>query len=457
MHDAAYTTRIRKPKRRAQHSSAAARARTRTVEVRDRAVTRGSSSSTPTEHPPTPEPNPAPKPHVWVAEDIIAVTKELCEQQSLQFDAFFGASHPKLPPQLQRKSRADVIALLRRLATCADSAPHFELAHNSYHTFIAVLAAELSYISEHKHRRDAAMSTFSNARSDRLRVQRQRAALVAETAALTDQMRVQRAKRARLNQSKNGDQPFFAHNRHRIDELRLKYNSLREQLCKAKLSELEARRRLDRLQLKISAMLGDVIIPTLDTLSDSQPLWLADSPISLLSALSQRGCDQVEPSSKPRAYRRYYQHSSPTNCDHRSPASSQFVGYDAILTESKEDQQLRLLKYRLRMCEMETVEWSDTLAAEQERIRLVSRSRARLEEDVHRQKQNNREAQYAKPTASATRTASKSSASANAKTIAKIRSAVRASVAAVTEGSGGATKSICKNGRKGRARRSLAV
>ncbi|CAN8073169.1 unnamed protein product, partial [Agarophyton chilense] len=135
--------------------------------------------------------------------------------------------------------------------------------------------------------------------------------------------------------------------------------------------------------------MGDVIISTLDTLSHSQPVWLADTHIPLATATAAPS--PLHPQQR--------QQQQQPNIPERS--GSPFSGYHALLHESKEEQQLRLLKYRLRMCEMESTEWRHTLAHEHERIRLISRAKRSLQQQVERQKHANRETQSSRPPLSA--------------------------------------------------------
>lgn len=444
MHDAAYSTRIRKPKRRAPTNSSSA-SRTRSRDLRDRAVTRCSSSSTPTEQRPSPDPPVAPKPHLWVAHDIIAMAKEVSNHGNIEFERFFGGSHPKLPLQLQRKTRGDVIGLMRRLANFNEVSPQLQINQCNHDHYLAVLASELSYVTEQKNRRDLAMASLKKARTERKRVDQIRAKLATESKAIAERLRIEKAKQLKIVEEKaNSDKTIDAVKK-RVDEQRNKYARLRETLDLAKFSELEARRRLDRIQLKISAMLGDMIIPTLDCLSDSKPHWLGRCGYDILPQFAQtpENEDSQKPFSKPPEHE---------ELKRQKELGVNGLGYESILDESKEEQQLRLLKYRLRMCEMETVEWESTYVAEEERIRLISRSRVRLEEELQRQKQLNRELQHGKPPSGPSKAASKGGNN-GAKNIAKIRATVRASLPTTTDL--GTSKATVKKSRKGKAVRSL--
>lgn len=243
-------------------------------------------------------------------------------------------------------------------------------------------------------------------------------------------------------------------NKRKLEKIREEQLIRREDLAKAKLSELEMRRRLDRMRLKVAALRGQMITPTVDKLLPPGPkhsgtLHEDISAVEHDALLLTREGVQMIPSK-----RKCSDKSSDSSSQGGNEASDEMdidSGHgakteQADLDEDSEETQLRLLRNRLAMCENEALEWADSLESAQESVRMVGQSKARLEEEMGRFKQPS-----SNKSGSGGRGVGKGSVQ-NARNAAKLRAAARAAFVAPADL---APKKMVRKSRKSRPRKSL--
>lgn len=233
----------------------------------------------------------------------------------------------------------------------------------------------------------------------------------------------------------------------RMTELEQRRNKLREHeeevvllrnaMAKARQKDLEARRRLDRMRLKVSALRGEMISQTVDQMFEREAMEVDDS-VSSIEGDPLRHVLGFPPEKR--------------NDGEKKEGEVDVEGMEGVTSaggkgdehefdEDAEETQLRLLRNRLAMCENEAKEWKESLDAEEEAVRLVTKAKARLEDELQRAKQPSSKA------GAGSRSGGKGGAS---RTVARIRAHARASLEGAADG-----RKVIKKSRKGRPQRSL--
>lgn len=224
------------------------------------------------------------------------------------------------------------------------------------------------------------------------------------------------------------------------------------------------------MRLKIAAMRGEMIIPTVDKLSSrSTPKWLGDFDNSLISGesdpkLSKDSHPALE--TPPKTHSRKEDDTKkppgPDDDDEIKPdvqmepvvptedieSQDQSANDDLEFDESNEETEFRLLKNRLAMVEMEAEEWKQCVEHQRQQVRLITRSKARLEEELARQKHGG----GGKATGSGSGRGAGKSGSGSGKATARLRATIRASLPPVPDTS---VRKPIRKSRKGRPKRSL--
>lgn len=501
---ATYPTRIRKTKRRAMPTPGAPlRGRTRSSEQRDRSarptlpnpsdqtsqhnrsdpstISPPNSSAPPSAntdpHPakPTPDAQP-PHPHpakrrkqshspplpnpptsktdAWTYEELHAVAQEVMSRKTVDVTKLFGGSDATLPQPLIRKTHAHIKSVIDSIKGAFDNslvpfAPKFGI-----NELLAALSSELYFLKEHKKERDQALALLAKNRAERVKMEKTRDKLLSDIKAISDQIAVERTRRNLVIQTKADKEQELEAAKRKVEEERNMHGSKQDKLEKAKLDELDMRRRLNRMRLKVAALRGEMVTATVDELSRPPPKWLAEVDESVTSAESDPN-NAVKKEDSADGKKQSMKNELDTDGD-IVPAENVEAGNAAVgkgddleLNEDAEDMELRLLKNRLAMCETEAQEWRDCVESERAAVQLLKKARSRLDEELMRQKHPG----SGKSGGVSGRGIGKSVANVG-RNANRLRPTGRASAAGVGDQSG---RKVNKRGRKGKAYRGLIV
>lgn len=384
---------------------------------------------------------------MWCRDDLIAIAADIREKDTIDPDKLFGGSDAALPQQLKRKTRADLSTALSSIKEFLNEADDEDAPKCTVDSVLAALASEMYFMDTQKKKRDSAIDSLRKARSERLKVESYSSKLIAESKALSEQVARERTRRGKATEEKADSEKRLEQERKKLEAERSNYSIVRENMEKAKMSELDVRRRLDRMRLKVAAMRGEMVISTVDKLANPSPIWLGDTDESIISIDTDPKANRAEDTSQP-AKGEEKQDVDMTEAQSGIESSTPSGSRDELeLDEGQEETEFRLLKNRLAMCEMEAEEWRTTLDAEREKVRLILRAKTRLEEEFVRQKQGG----INKSGGSGGRSVGKGAAS-NIRPAAKLRAAVRATIPCPPDI--GARKAV-RRSRKGRPRKAL--
>lgn len=385
-----------------------------------------------------------PEDDVWRAEDITAIAKAV-HQAGVARPSRLIKNVNQLPDQLSRKTVSDVSNVLDHLhnALLDDTvsyAPKLTIPH-----FLAVLASEITFMKTHAHERNLAMFKLVQSRNMLTSAKKKNESLIFNLNRLTVQIDKERLRKTRANDRKAEFEKSKEETKTKLQLECERADTLRQALEKAKMNDVEVRRRLDRIRLKVGALRGEMVVPTVDEYvvkearRQAGPDGTAEGTYEVHSSFAKFANNR--PSAKFA--------SSPD----QTPSSSVSSLFSDSLDEpdmdrDEEAMEYRLLKNRLAMVEAEASEWKATLRAERTRFQLVQRSKTQLEDELGKMKQSGgSKAAYA----SGGRLAAKTDQRGHA----KIRTAVRAAISMKTLDS--SPRKRIRKGRKSRkAMRALA-
>lgn len=347
-----------------------------------------------------------------------------------------------MPDSLRQKTSVHITAALTHLTTIAEP-PSFAASLNlsaSSHAF-AAMASEMAFMAAQKKQRDAALAVLSKARAERIDADKTRQRLLADSKALSHRVKEERDRRQHANSTEKPRlESRLEQQRSNLQAAKTNSALLLDNLERAKIGELEVRRKLDRMRLKVAAMRGEMVIATVDKLQRASKRWFGDyddptfSPLQPLDGNAMSNGHGQSPKTTD---------VSPVAATDRTDSpSNSLTKFEMELDESAEEIEFRLLKNRFAMVEAEAREWNEYADEQKEQVRLIERSKAKLEEELAHQKQSGGNK------STTTRNGGKNAASARA--TAKLRAAVRATLPIATD-----MASRVRKSRKSRPTRSL--
>lgn len=408
-------------------------------------------------------------PHAWRADDVRALARAVYLARrshpppQLPFD-----SAAELPPALSRKGLGDVRRALSVVHDAHDRSNNSFAPRCDVHNVLASLSSDMAFLAAQGAERETAFATLFKARGERLATEGLRERLVKESKLLSDQIAKERALRAKAGERKAALEKVIEDVRKKVDSDRANFDILRQNLEKAQISELEVRRRLDRMRLKVAALRGEMVIPTLDKLRPS-PRWLGDfgeglSTVEAKPTLPER--EVARAMAMNAALRAVGNEKGDDVVDDKCADNNNVADGDVVMDETKtavevapgesssktddlevdldaEGMEHRLLKNRLAMVETEKQDWQETLDAEKAKVELLSRTTAKLEVDcAWRRKLNG--------TVSYDMYKSMKAATADPRTSAKVRNAVKGIMSKSTAAANEVAKKTIRKGRKSR-------
>lgn len=355
-------------------------------------------------------------------------------------------------------------------------------------TFLALLASEVSFMKVHAHERNLALCNLIKSRKERTNTEMLKEQLSRERGGMSRQIeREVRSRETALMQKPQIEGEYDALKIREEQEIEVT-RGLRDKLELAQLNDLEGRRRLDRVRLKVAAIRGEMVIPTVDQIVVEAPPqhvigdWddevEADSIGEDGSDTKHDGkdvddaieADHYPRSKRPRSlkgldgiWRRPYLRGedSPSPLLATVGTSSSDLAWpeetDTSMDTDEESTEFRLLKNRLAMVEQEAVEWSGTLQAERKHCQLLYHAKQQLEEELFQYRQNNGLKSTAVQTARLPPIGPRGSSKLDSKPAGTLRVAIRAAISNNTEAPKTAEKMIRKMRKSSKPSRALVM
>lgn len=354
-------------------------------------------------------------------------------------------------------------------------------------TFLALLASEKSFMKVHAHERNLALCNLIKSRKERTNAEMHKEQLVRGREEMSRKIEREIELRDAAVMRKPQLESEYQENKAREEQEIEATRDFREKLERARLDDLEGRRRLDRMRLKIGAIRGQMVVPTVDQIVVESP------PEHSACDWDDEGgadcCDEdgfetndntkdesgaVEPdntkcSKRPRSlkapdgtWRRPYlmDENGPSAFQATIGASTSDLTWtedaDMDIDTDEESTEFRLLKNRLAMVEQEAVEWSCSLQAERKHCELVHRAKQQLEDELFQCRQNNGMKSTAVQTARLPPIAPRGSSKLDSKSVGTVRVAIRAAISNMGE-SISPEKSIRKKRKRSKPSRALVM
>lgn len=326
-------------------------------------------------------------------------------------------------------------------------------------TFLALLASEKSFMKVHAHERNLALCNLIKSRKERTNTEVQKEQLARGREELSRKIEREIELRDAAIIRKPQLESEYQENRAREEREIETTRDLREKLERARLDDLEGRRRLDRMRLKIGAIRGQMVVPTVDQIVvESPPEHSAsewdddggagaygedgiDTNDNINDESGAVGADNSNCSKRPRSlkapdgtWRRPYLMDEKGRSGFQGTigAGTSDLTWtedaDMDIDTDEESTEFRLLKNRLAMVEQEAVEWSCSLQAERKHCELVHRAKQQLEDELFQYRQNNGMKSTAVQTARLPPIAPRGSCKLDSKAVGTVRVAIRAAI-----------------------------
>lgn len=394
-----------------------------------------------------------PGPDVWRADDFLTIAGAVHNANDVR-PASLMSSDAVLPEQLSRKSVSDVREVINHLLRAFNDRDVSFAPPRSPHNFIAVLASEYSFMMTHAHERNLALLKLVESRDSLNNAENTKSQLERELSCMNAQIDKERERRSAAVERRNELEKAREEVKTKVESERQDVKELSEALEKACVNDLEVRRRLDRIHLKVEALRGKMIVPTVDQLlmkrahrvartkgngvQKDVDMGVEENVIKEEDNLEEKDdmdVDDLHPFSR-YGFASVLRRPGVWDDSSLSSAACSESSDDTEVDLDEEAMEFRLLKNRLAMVENEAAEWKATLQAKRARLHMVSRARDQLDEEITRLKQG------LSSKSSATRAAAKTESRSHG----KVRLAVRTSIShALAEAS---PKKTVRKGRK---------
>lgn len=364
--------------------------------------------------------------HLWSPSELCAVMGQVAARKSFDPARLFNGSPRSaadtLPADLGSHTRADLAALLERAVSqlSAPGAPTWTPRRPGFVDVLGVLASESRALRKLDARYLEKVSAYNKQRADFDSVVRNKDLYSDMTKRANAQIAIEAERRNSGEAIKAVGEENANSIRRDIVEAALAKEVVEAELNTWRLNELETRRRLDRIRLKIAATRGEMVTPTVDALVRPPPRWMVESNVceSVTSAESNEegdDADEAEPSVHSSQDAGTAQEAPNDGGDaemlpvgdKRSVASVNAVEIavsgvaqvdeeeepstdidDIGFDEDAEATEIRLLKNRLDMYDNESRDWQSTLQAIKVQTGYVRKSVAFLEKEAARMARN---------------------------------------------------------------------
>lgn len=365
---------------------------------------------------------------LWKEAEIHAVAKEVNTKKSVDTSKLFSStSSGLLPTPLNERTKAEVVSLVDRLKASYNSsvsswAPKFGVPE-----LLCALSAEAFFVRTSLEQLAPLCTEFDKVKEECSALVQHCAEASQKSKKLLNQVSVESKRREGAEACKAVGEESAAEVKKEIEEGMQENEDLNADLNTFRLNELEARRRLDRSRLKVAALRGEMITTTVDVLERPPPKWLTQVGESLTSAesgdredgagrnsnrssgfssvngeMAKKAADEDGDAAMKEDENELSDNENPESVDMEVALS------DAEEEEDEEDEEavetdesaeedddtgfdedgvrmeLRLLKYRLDMYEFEAAEWRNSSEAELVKIGMVTKAKARQEEELAR-------------------------------------------------------------------------
>lgn len=394
----------------------------------------------------------SPGPNVWRADDFRAIALAVFEEKNVRPSVLISAD-ATLPDQLSRKSIADVREAINHLLRAFNEKEIPFAPPRTPLNFLGVLASEYHFMTTHAHERGLALSKLVTSRNNLNEAETIKSNLMRDLNYTTEQIEKEQERRAKSVERKEELENLREEAVVKLEKSRQEVKNLLDTLEKARMNDLEVRRRLDRTNLKVGALRGKMVVPTVAQLlrKESDKLVAENKKADKHTSSRREGNGDAE-LEEDQSYLRDINNFQSVLCrrslrDDSSATSTppSDSSDDTEIDMDEEAMEFRLLKNRLAMVENETGDWKSTLMAERARYQMVARAKTQLEEEIARLKH----AQAVKGPAG------RINSKLDSRPHAKIRSAVRTSISYGLAESPAPQKTICKGRKSKKPSRSL--
>lgn len=231
--------------------------------------------------------------NVWRADDFLAIAKAVYEADDIRPPSLFNSSttsttslnededeqpqannsnengnngNHKLPEGLSRKSMSDVRDVLSRMLKALNEKEVSFTPGKSPRNLLSVIASEFTFMTTHAHERNLALFKLVTCRNNLTEASKKKSELLKEQGKMNNQIEKEKERRLRAVKRKGDLEKSKEYAKKRLEKQRNDVDNLLKVLEKARMNDLEVRRKLDRIHLKVGALRGKMVVPTVDQL-----------------------------------------------------------------------------------------------------------------------------------------------------------------------------------------------
>lgn len=327
----------------------------------------------------------------WEESEILAIITEVHARRSVDTLKLFGGGSAELGERLSRRSPGEVKMLINRCKGSFDAHAAPWVPKCGVPELLAVLASEAAFCRNQRLRRASGLQRLAADKLERARMEAARRDGKRDAAELVAFVKEEEAARVAAEEDKQVQGDAFTEAKKELDEEKDRGEAAEDVLQVARLRELEARRKLDRARIRVAALRGEFVTPTVrefvrPSLASvrAQDVPTAEEVADAMAAPTPLDSDDVV-FGKRKSLRG-------ADSSRMKEAGDDSLNYafnvedDPVVSweeaEGKEAMELRLLRNRLSMHMSEAAEWHAAAASERNRARLLQASRSRLEREV---------------------------------------------------------------------------
>ncbi len=366
---------------------------------------------------------------LWSESEIDAIAAEVSAKKSVDVTKLFNSpNNSPLPEPLKKRSRAELKAFIDRLKSSLDTSVAPWVPKCFVPELLSALASEAYFVRTSWEQLRAMCKELDKHKAEYNNLSRQCHLTYSASKRLSNQISVEGKRREAAEACRAVGEETANGVKKDIEDTLAQKAVLESELNNWRLNELETRRRLDRIRLKVAALRGEMVTTTVDELVRPPPKWMTDVGESVTSAES--GDVESEHagknSNRSSGFSSINGDTAKNSVDKDGDAAMEVeennaseiekpesVDMEVALSETHMEEdvadeedtleddddtgfdedgvsmELRLLKYRLDMYEREADEWRRSTAAELVKIGMVEKAKKRLEEELIRYRTGN--------------------------------------------------------------------
>lgn len=257
----------------------------------------------------------------------------------------------------------------------------------TYAVVAGALLSQAKFFHDRETEEEKDDAKLQKLRAERIRIEEDIDRARKESHFLSKESQREKVEREKIAQQLRRRQVQLEMRRDKYQEEVTEVSSLYTEVDRVKMADLEVRRKIDRLRLKVGAMRGEMVTPTVDKICRPDPRDPEyDAPLYIkfkdpIYAMLAKA-DEDAPDLSSGADLDLMDHEPSLSGDMDTPFENACVEVD----EDAEETQLRLLKNRLAMCETEAREWKNMLEDEKMAVVLAMKGKQRVEDEIARRR-----------------------------------------------------------------------